>query len=346
MDEQQTKQNNNSKPSRRRGGQRGGQGGRGAKSGDRGSNDDNRGRKNGPAADGADGTKKKKNSSTSNDNNTSTSSSKRRPGRGNSRGGRGGAGRGGRGNSSGRGGASSTQKESTSSAARSNTSNRNKSNRDGNATNGTNNKSEGRNGKRQNKARTKKVNYEPHQTYTSCLQRYTTTSTSSGDSTIIRGKLRVMPSKNGAAFVTCDRGSLLKDVLIKDETDRNRGLDGDVVFVELYPIIQSSSTNNGNGTGDVCVGEIGEEKQYNGKDIGVTIADFMNGLELTDDDGDTKVHEQQHGQHRQKQVLAENAVKDHTTEDNVEGEVEYEEDEYLIGEEDAIARAEKNNNVE
>jgi len=81
-----------------------------------------------------------------------------------------------------------------------------------------------------NKSRTKKVNYEPHDSHSSCLQQY-----ASNDATIVQGKLRVMPSKNGVSFITCDQGSLSKGVLIKDVKDRNRALDGDFVFVELYP---------------------------------------------------------------------------------------------------------------
>jgi len=42
-----------------------------------------------------------------------------------------------------------------------------------------------------------------------------------------------MPSKQGMAFVSCDRGSIGKDVLIENELCRNRALDGDYVFVDL-----------------------------------------------------------------------------------------------------------------
>lgn len=56
------------------------------------------------------------------------------------------------------------------------------------------------------------------------------------DPTLIRGKLRVLPTTDGAAFCTCDRGSLTKDVLIESPLERNRALDGDVVFVEILPL--------------------------------------------------------------------------------------------------------------
>ncbi|KAL9186602.1 hypothetical protein ACHAXT_005840 [Thalassiosira profunda] len=144
------------------------------------------------------------------------------------------------------------------------------------------------------KSRTKKVQYEPHASHSACLQRY-----SANDPTIVCGKIRVMPSRNGAAFVTCDRGSQLRDVLIKDEKARNRALDGDHVFVELLPAL-------GNADGGAMGGA---EKKCEGK--GATIADYMTSLELSDGaDGATTSR--------------------HVSEEDEE--VEYEEGEYLIEE--------------
>lgn len=102
----------------------------------------------------------------------------------------------------------------------------------------------------------KKPLFPPHLPLSTCLDRYlsttasnltvatgaaadTATSNSSpsgrggGSGSIVRGKIRALPSKSGSAFVTCDRGYLTRDVFIEDSEGRNRALDGDVVFVEL-----------------------------------------------------------------------------------------------------------------
>ena len=82
-----------------------------------------------------------------------------------------------------------------------------------------------------------------------CLQRYnshtsTTTAnvTTAGSKRIIRGKLRVLPGMNKNAFVTCDRGIYKNDIIISDNYYRNRALDGDLVFVEIFE--ESSLTKN------------------------------------------------------------------------------------------------------
>mmetsp|Transcript_28620 Transcript_28620/g.52282 ORF Transcript_28620/g.52282 Transcript_28620/m.52282 type:complete len:1077 (-) Transcript_28620:756-3986(-) len=87
------------------------------------------------------------------------------------------------------------------------------------------------------KGKPRKDIYPPYADYDECLARY-----AAHDKTIIRGKLRVMPKKNGASFVSCDRGSLTMDVVIEDKFLRNRGLDGDYVFVELLPSENPSDT--------------------------------------------------------------------------------------------------------
>ena len=167
--------------------------------------------------------------------------------------------------------------------------------------------------KKKRASRTKKINYPPHATHSSCLQRYnssmsmsSTTSSSAPFSTtgkqhtiIIRGKLRALPSsssynnnrgKNNAnnnnnnnkanAFVTCDRGSLVRDVVIQNEVDRNRALDGDFVFVELV-FNDDDDDDNDEGGGD-------EHKQRNKN---VVLGEFMNQLNLNDDDDDDEISE-------------------------------------------------------
>ncbi|KAL3786259.1 hypothetical protein HJC23_005337 [Cyclotella cryptica] len=160
------------------------------------------------------------------------------------------------------------------------------------------------NGKSKRKSRTKKTQYEPHQSYALCLQRYNANSTRNiHEPTLIRGKIRVMPAKNGAAFVTCDRGSLSKDVLIADEWGRNRALDGDYVFVELLP---------GDDAGaDDCVEE-GEK--YEKRDV--TLGEYMETLELGEDDCVADVH-----------------PNEEFGDDGYIDDVQYEEEEYLIGDE-------------
>jgi DIS3-like exonuclease 2 len=73
-----------------------------------------------------------------------------------------------------------------------------------------------------------------------CLTRY-----NAQDPNLIRGTLRVLPAKNGAAFCTCDRGSQVKDVMLDGPMERNRALDGDVVYVELLPEEQKEEKDAG-----------------------------------------------------------------------------------------------------
>lgn len=185
-----------------------------------------------------------------------------------------------------------------------------RSNYNNNSGNGNGNNSGNNNGRqRTNKARTKKVNYPPHAALRSCLERY-----AADDPALIRGKLRVMPSKHGASFVTCDRGSQLKDVLVKDEKDRNRGLDGEFVFVELVP-----GGEYGEGVGN---GKGADEKRHDGKEM--KIADFMSNLELNDADVANG------GSKKKSDKVAEKE----DDEEDLEEDVQFEEEEYLIGEEE------------
>ena len=82
----------------------------------------------------------------------------------------------------------------------------------------------------------KKVPFASHWDYSDCLALY-------ANKQLVRGKLRVLPQKNGKAFVTSDRGDFAKDVLIETPLHQNRALDGDVVFVELFPPEQDKNSS-------------------------------------------------------------------------------------------------------
>ena len=68
--------------------------------------------------------------------------------------------------------------------------------------------------------------FPPHSDYNECMTRY-------ASHNVVRGILRVLPGRDASAFVTCDRGSTEKDILIATRLDQNRALHGDMVFVEL-----------------------------------------------------------------------------------------------------------------
>lgn len=155
--------------------------------------------------------------------------------------------------------------------------------------------------KKQRSSRTKKVNYPPHATHASCLQRYNSSLTSSsspsiisstsskGKHIIIRGKLRALPASNknnnvggpnnfskASAFVTCDRGSLVRDVVIQNEVDRNRALDGDLVFVELLNDVNGMAESDDRNGGD------GMQKQRRSNNI--TMGEYIDELNLNYDE--------------------------------------------------------------
>ncbi|KAG7366115.1 ribonuclease R [Nitzschia inconspicua] len=81
-----------------------------------------------------------------------------------------------------------------------------------------------------------KTIYPKYWSLDDCLTRY-----NAQDPNLIRGTLRVLPAKNGAAFCTCDRGSQVKDVMLDGPIERNRALDGDTVYVELLPEEENSN---------------------------------------------------------------------------------------------------------
>jgi DIS3-like exonuclease 2 len=91
-----------------------------------------------------------------------------------------------------------------------------------------------------NKKQESFVPYPSYWSYSDCLALY-----ASKDPTILRGKLRVLPGREGKAFVTCDRGEFQKDVLVETTLEQNRALDGDTVFVELYPEEEESDSVQG-----------------------------------------------------------------------------------------------------
>eukprot|EP00934_Nitzschia_sp_Nitz4_P009430 Nitzschia sp. Nitz4//scaffold1_size375055//22941//26060//NITZ4_000211-RA/size375055-processed-gene-0.7-mRNA-1//1//CDS//3329540850//9420//frame0 len=109
-----------------------------------------------------------------------------------------------------------------------------------------------------NKKSSDKIMYPKHDSLAQCMKRY-----NDKDPNIIRGKLRVLPTQDGAAFCTCDRGTQSKDVLIETPLERNRALNGDEVFVELLPLeegqdIPEASTPSAKQGGD----EMEEEESW------------------------------------------------------------------------------------
>ena len=82
-----------------------------------------------------------------------------------------------------------------------------------------------------------RIDYPRHCDLKDCLTRY-----NDKDPNIIRGKLRVLPTRDGASFCSCDRGSQTHDVLIQGPLERNRALDGDQVFVELIPLLEDDAS--------------------------------------------------------------------------------------------------------
>ena len=82
-----------------------------------------------------------------------------------------------------------------------------------------------------------RIDYPRHWDLKDCLTRY-----NDKDPNIIRGKLRVLPTRDGASFCSCDRGSQAHDVLIQGPLERNRALDGDQVFVELISLEEENDS--------------------------------------------------------------------------------------------------------
>lgn len=99
-----------------------------------------------------------------------------------------------------------------------------------------------------------KVLYPKHESYETCQEAYATY-----DTMIVRGKLRVLQSAQdaGSSFVTDDRGTYRKDILVPDGIARNRALDGDIVFVRLdeKPLVQAKQQQRVTGAAAAAQGE-------------------------------------------------------------------------------------------
>jgi len=114
--------------------------------------------------------------------------------------------------------------------------------------NNTNNKRYSGKGRQSyNSSKSSSFVYPSHLTLEDCLTRY-----NAKDPNLIRGTMRSLPVRDGPAFCTCDRGSQAKDVVLDGPLERNRALDGDTVFVELFPPSQgegeeSKDTNASKG---------------------------------------------------------------------------------------------------
>lgn len=103
-----------------------------------------------------------------------------------------------------------------------------------------NNKGNKRRGKPNNdKNNNNNLVYPKYWKLDDCLKRY-----NAKDPMIIRGTIRVLPAKDAMAFCACDRGSQKKDVVLEGPLERNRALDGDVVFVELLPTEEDGDDSN------------------------------------------------------------------------------------------------------
>ena len=94
-----------------------------------------------------------------------------------------------------------------------------------------------------------KAQYRPYEDHLECQRAYATY-----DTTLVRGKLRVLPSgqDSGSSFVTDDRGTFRKDILVPDAVARNRALDGDTVFIRLdeKPLLEGRHRETGGGGDD------------------------------------------------------------------------------------------------
>mmetsp|Transcript_24168 Transcript_24168/g.40011 ORF Transcript_24168/g.40011 Transcript_24168/m.40011 type:complete len:960 (-) Transcript_24168:67-2946(-) len=126
---------------------------------------------------------------------------------------------------------------------------------DGSNSNNSSNNSSNSSARPKRKARSKMGGFESYANIKDLMQRYyadadtdtdttsnnTTSNNSNKTLTLIRGKIRMLPGKDSTAFVTCDRGSLERDVVIMTPKDQNRALDGDIVFVELAAVVETKT---------------------------------------------------------------------------------------------------------
>lgn len=99
-----------------------------------------------------------------------------------------------------------------------------------------------------------------------CLKRYV-----ANDTKIVRGTIRTVPGGR-RAFISCDKGSHGRDILLDGEIARNRALDGDLVFIEVIGPVGEDRRNGNNKNCSV---------DDNGVDR-MTVNNFMKELTLED----------------------------------------------------------------
>jgi DIS3-like exonuclease 2 len=137
--------------------------------------------------------------------------------------------------------------------------------------------------------------YPPYWPPEDCLRRY-----ADKDPAIVRGKLRVLPTRDGASFVTCDRGFYKSDVCVTGPYERNRALDGDLVYVELLPLdttaeddtSKSNKNNNDTDSKLPAAGPSGLSDDLGKLDLG-NVNEEVNDDEDEDEAGDTIVFQGQ-----------------------------------------------------
>jgi exoribonuclease R len=139
-----------------------------------------------------------------------------------------------------------------------------------------------------------RITYPEYWTVDECQGQYAlaaTTARSRHSVVVIRGKLRVLPSRNNRngsmAFVTCDRGQFQRDVLIGSLEHQNRALDGDMVYVEILP----DEDDDGDDDSDVeqQTDLVGESNDHEEDRASTEMRDTMHleNLELADDPEET-----------------------------------------------------------
>ena len=109
---------------------------------------------------------------------------------------------------------------------------------------GKNNAKSKNNQNKSNKKNDIQLPYPEHWSISKCMEMY-------NQRQLIRGTIRVLPSRNASAFLSCDRGSLSKDILLETPLDQNRAIHGDTVFVELLPPDENQNEANSVSRDDI-----------------------------------------------------------------------------------------------
>jgi Exoribonuclease R len=123
-----------------------------------------------------------------------------------------------------------------------------------------------------------KMRYPDYVPLDECLKRY-----AANDKKLVRGKLRTMPG-GGISFVSCDRGSYGKDVLLDGELYRNRAIDGDLVYVDVIGPVSEKNVSNGTSCSQYVV-ETGNEEGEKSALGGVDLNDRMEQMALNECSG-------------------------------------------------------------